>query len=200
MHRREDRIKKVKDAIQANQAEYERRAKIARERDKRAREQEKRDRERQQLAALAKIKDTALGAGLVATAADYDALSHSERKIISDLCDLSDALRDDLISAVGNNAVAEKGVAYGRPAAAGASVLAFLNGYGWAGLALGAASAGARLISNDWKKAKVAEYRAKWMNIMSQLDAEQINCFTRIFSYKYPALTSIATDMQRLSD
>ncbi len=101
---------------------------------------------------------------------------------------LSDELKEDLLAALKDNMVAEKGVAYGRPSAAGASIVSALAGYGWAGLAFGALAVGARAISNDWKRAKLAEYQTKWGSVFADFDAEDQRVFTQVFTHKYPSL------------
>lgn len=59
-------------------------------------------------------------------------------------------------------------------------------------LLLGALAVGARAISDDWKRAKAAEYRLKWTRIFSELSADQLKLFLSIFGSKYPALSQMA--------
>lgn len=144
---------------------------------------------------LNRLAEIAVGAGLIQDEEVFHRLNADDIRAIKTHSDLADALQTDLIAAMDDNVRAEKGVAYGRPAAAGASVLALLNGYGWAGLAFGVLAAGARVISDDWKRAKVAEYQAKWTRTFSQFSVEQMAVFTRVFAYKYPMLASMAAGM-----
>jgi hypothetical protein len=145
---------------------------------------------------LNQLAEIAAGAGLIESKDEFRYLDAEDIAGIKALSDCADALHDDLMSAMDDNVLAEKGVAYGRPAAAGASVVSLLAGYGWAGLAFGALAVGARWISNDWKRAQMAEYQAKWAKLFSQFSAEEMSAFTAVFAYKYPALASMAAGMQ----
>lgn len=156
----------------------------------------RREQERQTQLVLNQLADIAAGAGLIESKEAFRYLDAEDVAGIKALSDCADALHADLMSAMDDNVLAEKGVAYGRPAAAGASVLSLLGGYGWAGLAFGALAVGARLISNDWKRAQMAEYQAKWAKLFSQFSAEEMRAFTAVFAYKYPALASMAAGMQ----
>jgi predicted nucleic acid-binding Zn-ribbon protein len=160
-----------------------------------------RERQRQAEIVLVQLADVAAGAGLIDSKEDFRYLSPQAVANLKALSDLADGLHADLMSAMDDNVAAEKGVAYGRPAAAGASILSLLNGYGWVGLAFGALAVSARVISNDWKRAKMAEFQAKWTRILSFSSADELAAFTRVFAYKYPALASMAARMQgQLSD
>lgn len=175
-------------ARRAREAEAKRR--------QRAAEAAQRERERQNQLVLDQLANIAIGAGLIESKEVFQYLDAEEISGIKALSDCADALHADLMNALDDNVLAEKGVAYGRPAAAGASVVSLLAGYGWAGLAFGALAVGARWISNDWKRAQMAQYQAKWTGIFSQFTAEDMCAFTAIFAYKYPALASMAASMQ----
>lgn len=175
-------------ARQAREAEVRRCREVA--------EAAQREQERQNQLVLNQLADIAAGAGLIESKDAFRYLDAEDIAGIKALSDCADALHADLMSAMDDNVLAEKGVAYGRPAAAGASVVSLLAGYGWAGLAFGALAVGARWISNDWKRAQMAEYQAKWAKLFSQFSADEMRAFTAVFAYKYPALASMAAGIQ----
>ena len=146
--------------------------------------------------ALDQLADIAVGIGLVGSKDIFHTIDANSIRWVKALSDIADELYVDMMSAIDDNVLAEKGVAYGRPAAAGASVVSLLAGYGWAGLAFGALAAGARWVSNDWKRAQMAEYNAKWTKKLSQFSADDLHTFTAIFAYKYPAVASMAAGMR----
>jgi hypothetical protein len=133
-----------------------------------------------------------IGSGIVANRGEFDGLSPAILAEISQLERLADELQSDFVAALGDNALAEKGVAIGRPVATGAGIASLLNGYGWAGIAFGALALGARWMANDWKRAKAAEFQAKWAGNMSGFNRLQLEAFSRIVSFKYPALSQLA--------
>lgn len=155
------------------------------------------EQEKRRLAEIvfAHLADIAVGARLINSKEDFRYLSPQDIANLKTLSDLADALHADLMSAMDKNVLAEKGVAYGRPAAAGLSILSFFNGYALAGLAFGAVAVGARVISNDWKRAKMAEMQVKWAKILSGFGADDIDHLSRVFAYKYPSLAAMMTGM-----
>lgn len=161
-----------------------------------AREAAQREQERKNQLVLNKLADIAAGAGLIESRDAFRYLDAEAIEGIKALSDYADALQVDLMSAMDDNVIAEKSVAYGRPAAAGASIVSLLAGYGWAGLAFGAVAVGARWISNDWKRAQMAEYQAKWTKLLSQFSADEMRAFTAVFAYKYPGIAMMAASMQ----
>lgn len=161
-----------------------------------AAEAAQREQDRQNQLVLNQLADIAAGAGLIESKDAFRYLDAEDIAGIKALSDCADALHADLMSAMDDNVLAEKGVAYGRPAAAGASVVSLLAGCGWASLAFGALAVGARWISDDWKRAQLAEYQAKWAKLFSQFSADEMRAFTAVFAYKYPALASMAAGMQ----
>ena len=147
--------------------------------------------ERQRQIVLNRRADLAIGSGIVSSRQEFDRLSAGEISEIVRMEVLADSLQSDIVAAFGQNATAEKAVAIGRPASTGASIVSLLNGYGWAGLAFGAAAVGARWMANDWKRSKEAEFRARWAGHLSALNRAQLELFSRIVVYKYPALSQI---------
>lgn len=145
---------------------------------------------------LEALADTAVSVGLVISRQQFLDLDSESIENVRAISQLADLLRDHLLTALDQAAMAAKGVALGRPAATGVSVLSFLNGYSWVGLAFGALAIGARSISEDWKRAKLAEYQAEWTAILAELDAEQLSLFARIFAFRYPALAAHAAALQ----
>lgn len=142
----------------------------------------------------AEIARVAVGSGLAADHYDFQKMHPDHIDYIAALAVLADELHADLMSAMDNNTKAEKGVAYGRPAAASASLASLLGGYNWVGLAFGALALSARWISDDWKRAKMAEYQAKWGKILSQLSSDEARDFNAVFSFKYPMLAAMASN------
>jgi hypothetical protein len=148
--------------------------------------------ERNRQIALNRLAELTIGSGIVANRGEFDGLSPAILAEISQLERLADELQSDFVAALGDNALAEKGVAIGRPVATGAGIASLLNGYGWAGIAFGALALGARWMANDWKRAKAAEFQAKWAGNMSGFNRLQLEAFSRIVSFKYPALSQLA--------
>ncbi len=146
--------------------------------------------ERQQQLLVSQLAEVAAGAGLIESKEAFRLLSAQERSAIQAISDKADALAADLMSAMDGNVLAEKGVAYGRPAAAGASIASLLAGYGWAGLAFGALAVSARWISNDWKRAQLMAYQVKWVKVLSRSSAKEMSDFNAVFAFKYPMLAS----------
>lgn len=155
-------------------------------------QQEFEDRQRRDLDQLAGI---AVCIGLIEDKHSLQFLDAEDIETLREYSNLADELHADLMAAVDGNVRAEKGVAYGRPAAAAAGVASTLAGNNWAGLAFGALALGARAISDDWKRAKMAEYQAKWLKTLSGLSAEQMRIFSAVFAHKYPALASMSAGM-----
>ncbi len=176
----------------ANRQASEAEARRARE----AAEVAQREQEKQNRLILNQLSEVAVGAGLVESKEAFLRLDETHVRGIKLLSDYADALRDDLMAAMDDNVAAEQAVAYGRPAAAGVGLLSAAGGYGWAGLAFGALAVSARWLSDDWKRAQMAEYQAKWVRLLSQFSAGQMRSFTAVFAFKYPALASIAAGMQ----
>ena len=155
-----------------------------------------REAERQYLARMCLLEDIAVGAGLVESADHFRNLSSEAVDNIAIMCDLASELQADLLGAMDDNAAAARAVAEGRPLAAGASAVSFLAGYNWVGLTFGALALGARWLSDDWKRAKVSEYQAKWARRFAQLSSADMAALTAIFVYRYPALANAAAAMQ----
>lgn len=153
------------------------------------------EQEQQHQLMLSQLADIAVGAGLIESREAFRYLNAESIAGIKALSDCADALHTDLMSAMDDNVLAEKAVAHGRPAAAAASIVSMLAGYGWAGVAFGAIAVGARWMSNDWKRAQLAEYQAKWGKLFSTFSAEEMRAFTAVFAYKYPMLASMAAGM-----
>ncbi len=155
-----------------------------------------REAERQFLARMRLLEDIAVGAGLVESADHFRNLDPEAVDDIAIMCDLASELQTDLLGAMDDNAAADRAVAEGRPLAAGASAVSFLADYNWVGLTFGALALGARWLSDDWKRAKVSEYQAKWARRFAQLSSAEMAAFTAIFVYRYPALANTAGAMQ----
>jgi ssDNA-binding Zn-finger/Zn-ribbon topoisomerase 1 len=155
-------------------------------------QQEFEDQQRRDLDQLAGI---AVCIGLIEDKHSLQFLDAEDIETLREYSSLADELHADLMAAVDGNVRAEKGVAYGRPAAAAAGVASALAGNNWAGLAFGALALGARAISDDWKRAKMAEYQAKWLKTLSGFSAEQMRIFSAVFAHKYPALASMSAGM-----
>lgn len=191
-----ERARELAELRKQEEAEARERARqIAQEQRRAAAVAAEQERRRQAQIALDVLADTVVGAGLAASKSRFHSLDPDEREHLQTLADLADLLKNDLVSFVDEKALAEKGVAYGRPAAAAGSILSFANGAGWVGLAFGAVAIGARWLADDWKKAKAAEYQAKWVKIITKLDADDLHAFSAIFAYRYPALAPVATGM-----
>lgn len=143
-----------------------------------------------------RLADLAVEAQLVETEIEFYGLPQDVMDIIKNMSDLADALRADIISALGDNASADEAVAYGRPAAAGASIWSLAHGYGWLGVIFGTVAVGANVFSNDWKRAQQSRYQAKWTDILQGCSKAELRIFTTIFAHKYPSLATIATRMR----
>jgi hypothetical protein len=146
----------------------------------------------EQMAAATKLAALAAGAGLIVSVDAFFDLPQQHCSQIAEMSRVADLLHDDLQQAMRDNLLAEKGVAYGRPIASGASFASFLNGHPVAGIALAALAIGARSMSDDWKRMKLTEFQTKWANIFSSMSADEAVIFTRIFSHKYPYLAANA--------
>ncbi|MFO0858402.1 MAG: hypothetical protein U0640_13735 [Phycisphaerales bacterium] len=150
--------------------------------------------ERKRQLMMYELAEVAVGAGLITSIEAFNRLSPEDISTIKTYSDIADELHSDFLSALDDNAIAEKGVAYGRPTAVGASIVSLLNGYGWVGLAFGAIAVSARVFANDWKRSQTAEYQAKWTKRFSRCSREEMDAFSAVFAYKYPLLAAKAAN------
>jgi len=157
-------------------------------------EAERRREEREAELARNRLSVVAVGAGLLDSAKDLGRMDPQSVARLKRLDERADELHDDLLSAFDSVARADTAVAYGRPAVAGASVIALLAGQGWVGLVFGAMAAGVGVIGADRKRARASQMQAKWRRIYAQFSAEDTDAFSRIFGFKYPGLATRAAD------
>lgn len=104
---------------------------------------------------------------------------------------LAAELASDIESAHNKRLLAEKAVAYGRPAAGGAGLASFLAGFDILGAGLAALAVAARTLSVDWQRLQLLQLQQKWFAILSNMDRETRELLTVAFLTQQPHFANL---------
>lgn len=184
--RRADADRRRREAVRrerAKQAELARRQQEQQRQQQRAIELEFRQRNGLLAAVCGLAESPELGATL-----DHETLTY-----VDTIHQMVELFNTDVQQMFKDQVTAERGVAYGRPAASVGSIFSFVSGEALLGLAFGAVAVGARALSNDWKKMKLAEYKQKWQSATSQFNQTDWEVFFRLLEYKHPGTMRVIT-------
>lgn len=136
----------------------------------------------------------ATSAGLVGSAAEFDAASDEEAMRVLELAALARSLGADLRAAASEAEAADGGERLLREGTGWGSIACMAFGSLWIAAGLTAASLATREVARDWRRSRAARYRRRWEEAMSRLTVAEAKTFTVLFMHLHPREAAAIAD------